>query len=304
MLCAFRVLLFEIQSKGKMMKKMTVKWVAAVVFGAAVCGAKPLVFVSVLPQADFVEHLAGDRVGVEVLVRPGESPATYEPTPRQMAALSRAKLFFRIGMPFEEALLPKIKSMMKGLRIVDTRKGIALRRMKGAGGHDGHGDEGLDPHIWTNPRLVKIQARTMVDALEEIDPAGKETYEEDYRKFAAALDALDAKLAKALKPVRGRTFLVFHPAWGYFADAYGLVQEPIQLEGKTPSARQLARIISKAKKAGAKVIFVQPQFSQSKAEAIAKAIGGAVVPIDPLARDYIANMEEVAEKVREGVGGN
>jgi len=269
---------------------------------SAAAGAKPLVFVGVEPQAYFVERVAGGRVAVEVMVQPGDSPATYEPSPRQMALLSRAKLFFRIGVPFEEALLPKIRDTMKDLRIVDTRKGVPLRRMKAAPGHGGHDhDGGFDPHIWTNPRLVKIQARTIADALAEIDPAGKDEFDENYRKFAADLDALDAKLTAALAPVRGKVFLVFHPAWGYFADAYGLGQEPVELEGKEPGGRQLARIISKAKAEGAKVVFVQPQFSRSNAKAIADAIGGVVVPIDPLARDYIANLESVAEKVREGL---
>jgi zinc transport system substrate-binding protein len=279
-------------------------WAWLALSGAVACGAKPLVFVSVEPQAFFVERVAGGRVAVEVMVRPGESPATYEPSSRQMADLSRAKLFFRVGVPFEETLLPKIESTMKGLRIVDTREGVPLRRMKSAPGHHGHArGGGADPHIWTNPRLAKIQARTIADALAGVDPSGKEAFEENYRKFAADLDVLDAKLAAALKPVRGKVFLVFHPAWGYFADAYGLVQESIELEGKEPSGRQLARVISKARAEGARVVFVQLQFSRSKAKTIADAIGGVVVPIDPLARDYIANLETVAEKVRQGMGG-
>jgi zinc transport system substrate-binding protein len=297
------------------------------------------VFTSILPQEYFVERIGGERVEVQALVTPGSSPATYEPTPRQMAALSEAKIFFRIGVPFENAFVPKIEGSMGTLRIIDTRKGITLRRMKAhhhhsgereeadhAGdeghtheeeadhreneGHDQHAAEkehhhhggGTDPHIWLSPRLVKGQARTIADALVELDPAGKATYEKNLAAFLKDLDMLDAHLAEALAPVKGKTFMVFHPAWGYFADAYGLAQEPIEIEGKDPSGRQLARMIETAKDEGVRVIFVQPQFSKRSAERIADAIGGAVVPIDPLALDYVRNLERVAAAVLLGIG--
>jgi zinc transport system substrate-binding protein len=261
---------------------------------------KVVVFTSIVPQEYFVERIGGKRVEVQALVKPGSSPATYEPTPRQMAALSEARLYFRIGVPFENALLPNIEETMKGLRIVDTRRGITLRAMKAhhhSEGEDRQHNGGNDPHIWLNPRLVQLQVQAIAEALIKVDPDGKDAYKKNLAAFLKDLDGLDAKLAEALAPVKGKTFLVFHPAWGYFADAYGLEQEPIEIEGKEPSAMQLARIIEEAKKEGVRVIFVQPQFSQASAKQIAEAIGGAVVPIDPLARDYITNLEAVATKV-------
>jgi zinc transport system substrate-binding protein len=261
---------------------------------------KMVVFTSILPQEYFVERIGGDRVEVQALVTPGSSPATYEPTPRQMAALSNAKLFFRIGVPFETAFLSKIEERTEGLRIVDTRKGITLRKMKNA--HSACCDQGgTDPHIWLNVRLVKVQARTIAEALIEADPAGKATYEKNLAAFLKELDALDDRLAEALAPFRGRTLMVFHPAWGYFADAYGLEQEPIESEGKEPSGQQLARMIELAKAEGVRVIFVQPQFSKKSAQSVADAIGGVVASIDPLAKDYVANLEGVASAVREAL---
>ena len=161
--------------------------------------------------------------------------------------------------------------------------------------------KGNDPHIWLSPRLVRVQARTIADALIEADPAGKATYEKNLASFLEDLDALDATLAEALAPVKGKTLMVFHPAWGYFADAYGLEQEPIEFEGKDPSGPQIARIIEMAKNEGVRVIFVQPQFSKISAMRVAEAIGGVVVSINPLARDYIANLERVADTVREAL---
>ncbi|MBN1295383.1 zinc ABC transporter substrate-binding protein [bacterium] len=281
------------------------------------------VFVSILPQVTFAERIGGDRITVHTLVQPGHSPATYEPSPRQMAAMADAALFFRIGVAFENALIPKIQVTMPDLIVVDTRQNIPLRHIEshrhpGDGQthhsphrsddpHDDHvgeapclhGDEpdGNDPHIWLSPRLVKIQARTMADALIAIDPSGTDGYERNLAALIAELDALDAELALALQPVKGKTFLVFHPAWGYFADAYGLKQEAIEMEGKEPSARQMVRLIDQARAEGIRIVFVQPQFGRNQARTVAEAIDGAVVTIDPLAADYFANLRGVVETI-------
>ncbi|GGP68916.1 metal ABC transporter solute-binding protein, Zn/Mn family [Shewanella saliphila] len=248
---------------------------------------KLTIVTSILPQEYFVDRIGGDRVQVQALVTPGSSPATYEPSPRQMAALSEAELFFRIGVPFENAFIPKIDSMTKQLHIVDTRKGITIK--------------GNDPHIWLSPRLVKLQARTIAEAIIEKDPAGKADYEKNLAELLKDLDALDALLTKALVPVKGKTFMVFHPSWGYFADAYGLEQQSIEVEGKEPSGRQLIRMVELSQNEDVRVIFVQPQFNMASANRIAKAINGVVVPIDPLARDYIGNLQQVATTVLEAL---
>jgi len=296
------------------------------------------VFVSIVPQKYFVERVGGGLVDVQVLVQPGHSPATYEPTPRQMAQLSHAEVYFRIGVPFENAFLPKLSRTMKPLRIVDTRRGITLRKMRnrhdhgtmrkldsedshghttGDNDHDAHHHRehgnhadnednheekyGNDPHTWTDPVLVKQQAHTITAALAELYPDGKAVFEKNCEAFAADLDKLDKHLAEALAEVKGRTFMVFHPSWGYFADRYGLKQEAIEIEGKTPSARHLGDIIRRARATGTRILFVQPQFSRRTAAAIARAIGGAVIPIDPLAADYIENMETVAIRIQEAL---
>jgi len=257
----------------------------AVVFASE--AGKHTVFTSILPQVYFVERVGGNRVAVQALVTPGSSPATYEPAPRQMAVLSEATVFFRIGVPFENTFIPKIEETTKGLRIVDTRRGIVIR--------------GNDPHIWLSPQLVKVQARTIADALIEIDPAGQATYERNLAAFLKDLDALDATITAVLAPVKGKTLMVFHPAWGYFADAYGLKQESVEVEGKDPSGRQLARIIEMAKGKGVCAVFVQPQFSMGPTNRISEVINGAVVPIDPLAKDYLGNLERVAAAVRDAL---
>jgi zinc transport system substrate-binding protein len=285
----------------------------AVTCARAQTAAEPLpVFVSLLPQKQIVERIGGDAVKVDVLVLPGQSPATYDPTPQQMVALAQAAVYFLIGVPFENTWVPKIRQAHPKLTIVDTRQGIKLQPM---GGHDHDHDHGpkptagvtsktsgtLDPHIWTSPPLVKQQAATVRDALIGLRPAERARFEAGYARYAAELDALDAELRRLLSGKAQRRFMVFHPAWGYLASAYGLKQIPIEIEGKEPSPQALARIIESAKAEGIRVIFVQKQFSRTAAEQIARAIGGEVVTIDPLAEDFVGNTREVAQALARGL---
>lgn len=272
---------------------------------AATRGKNP-VFVSILPQAFFVEKIGGDRVAVEVLVQPGQSPHTYAPTPRQMARLAEAMVYFRIGVAFENGLMPKLHSTMPELLIVDTREGITLEKMTAhdeeAEAEHGHRGEELDTHIWLDPLLVKKQAEIIKDTLVQLDPDGQPLYEKNLTAFCADLDALHARLSKALAPLQGKSFFVFHPAFGYFAKTYGLKQIAVETGGKAPSARHLASLIDSAKKNGVRVLFVQPQFSQKSAETVARAIDGVVIPLDPLARDYFTNMAGIAQALEKALG--
>lgn len=254
------------------------------------------VFVSILPQAYFVERIGGSLVHVNVLVGPGQSPATYEPSPRQMVDLGNAALYFRIGTPFEEGFIDTIARNFPRLRIVDTRKNIALLYFdeKEQGGR-------ADPHIWLDPVRVRTQARTMCDALAGVDPEHADRYRKNLAGFEEDLDNLHTKIAKILKPLRGRTLYVFHPAFGYFAHTYGLRQVAVETGGKEPSPKQLARLIDGARKDGVKVIFVQPQFSRRYAAVIAREIGGAVVPMDPLPQQYMQNLQDMAEAIRSAL---
>jgi len=267
------------------------------VLPAVPCTAGPVrAFVSILPQAYFVERVGGDRVRVDVLVGPGESPATYEPTPREVAALGEADVYFRIGTPFENAFVDKIARTLPGLRIVDTRRGVDLRRFRQKGKR-----QVPDPHIWLDPMRVKTQARTVCEALCELAPALSDDFEDNLGGFHRDLEALDRHLRETLAPLRSRKILVFHPAFGYFCDAYGLEQIAVETEGKTPGPKRLADLIDRARAESIRIIFVQPQYSKKSARTIAEAISGAVVPLDPLARDYLDNLRRMAEAVREGL---
>ncbi|NVM57103.1 MAG: zinc ABC transporter substrate-binding protein [Desulfobacterales bacterium] len=261
------------------------------------------VFVSILPQAYFVERVGGERVDAYVMVGPGHSPATYEPMPKQMAELSKARLYFRIGVPFENVWMARVSKENPNMKVIDTRRGIELfaakpsHHAKSEQHMEGHGEtRGLqNPHIWTSLRLVKIQAQNIRDALIEEDPNHRDYYQSNLEAFHDDLDKLDAEITEILKSLNARKFMVFHPAWGYFARDYGLEEIPVEMEGKEPSAKTLACLIECAIGHGIRVVFVQQQFSKKSAEVVARTIGGRVIKIDPLAKDYLNNMRKIAE---------
>ncbi len=281
--------------------------------GAGEVRAEPLsVFVSLVPQQYFVQRIGGSLVQTVVMVPPGSSPHAYEPKPEQMRALARAAAYFAIGVEFEKALLPKIEALHPGLRIVRTDAGIdkvpMLDRHHHSHEHEpGHGhangreldhdhQNGLDNHIWLAPDLVRIQADNILKVLRELEPAHAGAFEANHAAFMDDLDRLDADIKEILNVERDSAFMVFHPAWGYFARQYGLRQIPVEVEGKEPKARDLQRLIDQARAEGIRVVFVSPQFSTRTAETIAQAINGQVVPVNPLAGDWLENMRMVADK--------
>jgi zinc transport system substrate-binding protein len=267
-----------------------------------------LVYVSIPPQVYFVQRVGGSRVEARALIGPGQSHHTFEPTPRQLRDLAAARAYVRIGVPFERGLLDKIAALHADLKVIDTTAGVPFREADADCAHEPHDHDadhahagGRDPHIWLSPRLVKIQAATICNALCALDPSGADEYRANLKTFHDDLDAVDARIAKVLEPLRGREFFVFHPAYGYFGDAYGMKQVAVEQAGKEPSLRQLEQVIARARAANVRLILVQPQFPAAGAETVARAIGGAVVPVDPLATDYLHNLEEMARRIAESL---
>lgn len=244
------------------------------------------VTVSILPQKYFVERIGGEFVNVSVMVLPGESPATYEPKPDQMTALANSAAYISIGVPFEKSWLEKFQAANSNMKMVDTTQGIERKATA---------DGGFDPHIWLSPSLVKVQSQTIYNALAELDPAHAADYKANLETFIQDINALDADIRATLDKTETKKFIVFHPAWGYFARDYGLEMIPIEVGGQEPSAQELAGLIEKAKAENIKVVFVQPEFSQEDAETIAREIGGKTLSIASLNPDWLGNLKSVAE---------
>jgi len=259
-------------------------------------------FVSILPLSCLVEQIAGGLVTVHVMVDPGKSPATYDPTPGQMTDLLEADIYFAVGsLPFEQRLLRKIHEANRSLNIVITAKEVEPRIIDQVYDHK-HDRDGIhgpvDPHIWLAPPLLKIMADEICKSLVQIDGSHADTYRGNLDRLLSKIDAVHKSIEEALKPYAGRSIFVFHPAFGYFADTYGLKQVSIEVGGKSPSPRQIEDIIQRARAEGVQIIFVQPQFDSRSAKAVAEAIDGVVVPMDPLAKDVLANLKEMADKIK------
>lgn len=295
-----------IRNKRFLLVAATFVW--AVAMGRA-NAAQLSVFVTIAPQRYFVQQIGGDLVDVQVLVAPGADPHTYELRPQQIISLSKARLYFAIGIEFEAARLDKICAMNPDMKVIQTDHDILKLPM--AASHlnkeddphrekvdDGHDHGTLDPHIWLSPPMVMMQARTILMALTEADLNNRTVYEANYRQFMISLVDLDAGLRKTFGGIKGRAFIVFHPSWGTFAHAYGLRQVPIKMEGKDPKPAQISQLIEFAKENRIKVIFVQPQFSSKSAQQIAKAISGRVVVVDPLSPDWATNLQKAAEEFK------
>jgi zinc transport system substrate-binding protein len=276
--------------------------VISVLWPAALHG-KPLVLVSIPPQKAFVEAIAGDSVDIQVLLQPGQSPENFTLSPSTLSIIAKADAYFTIGVPMESTILPRIEKNYPEIQVVNTDVGIRKRTLEDhthAGGETGEAHQHTqDPHIWLSPGLVKIQLKHYLRTLTQLSPEKSEDYEDAYREFLDKLEELDNELKEMLKDFKRATVFVYHPAFGYFLDRYGLRQATVELQGKQPSPKQLRYLILLAKEFHAKVIFVQPQFDRNSAKMLAKAIGGRVEPLDPLAENYLDNLRKMGETIAE-----
>jgi zinc transport system substrate-binding protein len=218
-----------------------------------------------------------------------------------------------VDIPFEKQLVAKVLAANnRKLRVVDSTTGITRLAMT-EDEHDGHGhqaarpgranDRGgeLDPHVWLAPANLTIMAQNMAAALITAMPERRDLLRQNLNSLLRELTVLDKRLAASLAPYRGKTFYVFHPAFGYFAQAYGLTQAAVETGGKSPSPKRLAELVRQAKADGVRVIFVQPQFDAKAAATVARGIGGGVVPIDPMAREVPANLTAVAAAIEQAL---
>lgn len=265
-------------------------------------GEKMMTVVSIMPQKYFVRKIGGEHVRVKAMVRPGASPATYEPTPVQMVKLTEAEVYFAIGVPFENSWLPKINEINPEIKLVKTHKGVGKLPVQVKQNQKENTQGILDPHIWLSPALVRIQAENIRDGLIRADPKNKKDYMRNFAAFAREINEVDEKLLQMFCDNPGKNrFMVFHPSWGYLARSYGLRQLAIERGGKSPGPRLLSAMVQEAKDMGIETVFVQPQFSAKSARVIADEINGEVVKIDPLAEDWEKNLLQAAEKIQKAL---
>lgn len=248
------------------------------------------VAVTVAPQAYFVERVGGNHVDVRVMIPKGVCPETYEPTPRQLISLSNARIYVKIGrdiFPAEKKYLNVLKKDSARIEVISFSESI--NRLKD------------DPHVWLSPSAVKKISRNIYQALINIDPAHKDYYEGNLLLFLKDIENMEFGIKKTLAGKEGKAFMVYHPAWGYFAAEFGLKQLAIEKEGKSVSASELRRIVEVAKDNGIDIIFVQKGFDAKSARSVAREIKGRIVEVDPLEKDWISNLNNFALLLRAAI---
>jgi zinc transport system substrate-binding protein len=266
------------------------------------------VAVSIPPQQWLVTQIGGDLVSTEILLDAGQSPHTFIPTPKQITGLFDADIYFLIGMAFEKQVSKKIKQADNHPRLIDTTlsiKKIPILHNYGEGKPCAYGafhPAGNDPHVWLCHTNLRIMAEAMADALSDADPKNSIAYKENLEKLTTLLNRSDEQIRENLLPLKGETFFVFHPAFGYFAHAYGLKQKAVEVEGKIPTPKKLTALIKKIKNTPVRVIFIQPGFDHRAAQIIADAIDGNLVTINPLAENVVKTMHTLAKEIRKQKG--
>lgn len=260
---------------------------------------KIAVAVSIVPQETFVKAVAGDLVEVITMVPPGNSPSNYQPTPKQMSKFSESEIYFSIGVPTEEAnILPRIKDLNRDIKIVSLDDKVSeVYPHRFFQGQEGKGNK--DPHIWLSPKRVKIMVETIKEELILLDPDNREIYEENALKYISELDEIDNEIKEALKEHKGQSFIIYHPAFGYFADDYGLKMLAIEDHGKKATALKVQEVIEFAKREDIKFVFYQEEFDSGQAETISDEIEGEAIKVAPLAPNYIENLLHIANKFKD-----
>lgn len=262
---------------------------------------KPLVLVSVPPQAYFVRAIAGDSVEVRSVVPADVSPETYEPKPSQARAFMQAAVFFGVGMSYEASLQARLASTNRALLYVDL-----AHRVLDHDRHDEHthtkvdsSTHAHDPHIWLSLKLAKPKAQAMYEHLCAINPAYKDSYAKNLAALFARIDTIQRDLGVILKEQKGRAFLVIHPAFGYLAQEFGLEEIALEEDGKEIKLKALNRLPKIVEQKRIRTLFIQPQFDKERAESIAKTLGLNVEILDSLNENWEESLYAFAHKIKE-----
>ncbi|MDY5730912.1 MAG: zinc ABC transporter substrate-binding protein [Eubacteriales bacterium] len=247
--------------------------------------------VTILPLQAFADKITGGTIPVMVAVPQGASPESYEPSPKEMESLSKASVYFSIGMPAEAI---KITPFLQ-----ENTKIVNLAQLVSANYPDLEINHERDPHIWLSIARSKFMVQTMCETLVEIYPNQKEVFEKNTAAFLQELDALDSYIKTSLKGIKDNKFIAFHPAFQYFAEEYGLEMFSLEEHGHEATVRQLEMRLQLAKEKNIKVIFIQDEISSRQATAFADAVGGKVLKLSPLAYEYVNNMKAMTDVLAE-----
>ncbi len=288
------------------MRKIVLFFAITILFASCVSKNKNgtpetgVITVSILPERTFIEKIAGDDFEVNVLIPPGASPAAYTLLPSQLKDISRSALWFRIGyIGFEHSWKDKIAQANTNMKVVNLAEGLDLI----ADEIEQHGDhvhaEGVDPHVWLSPTLVKQMSKRILDELILLKPERAEVYKANYSQFMTECDEIHAELTERLQDYKNRKFIVFHPSLSYYAREYGLDQYSLESGGKEPTPQHLKNVVDMAHKENIKIIYIQSEFDREHARVFAEEIGGDIIQVWPLNPEWADNLRHMTDLLIE-----
>jgi len=273
--------------------------IALVMVGCWTLGASPILvrslhasdavelYAGIPPIAFLAERLGGSFVRVRTIAGASQDPHTFEPTPRQVLALGKARAFFIVGLPFERALAKRLQQRYPNLKVVDLAQDI---------------QEGQDPHVWLSPQRLKGIAKTIALALVQMLPSKEQEVYKRLSLFLTEAESLEGEVKSMLEPYKGRVFLVHHPAFGHFAANFGLRQLSIEEEGKETTPRRLQAVIAQAKKEHVRIIIVQPQFDFREARLVAQALDAKLAVVNDLDYDVFDTIRKLGRVLSGALG--
>ncbi|MFV0268113.1 MAG: metal ABC transporter solute-binding protein, Zn/Mn family [Draconibacterium sp.] len=280
-------------------------FIPALAFIVASCGSgkqeeAKVITVSILPQKTFVQKIVSDDFSVNVLIPPGGSPATYTLLPSQLKDIAKSAVWFRIGyIAFEHSWKDKIGQANTKMKVVNMAEGLDLI----ADQMEQHGDhvhiDGVDPHVWLSPVMVKQMGKVILDEVSKLNPEKADEYKANYEKFANECDQLDAELRSKLEPYKGRKFIVFHPSLSYYSREFGLEQYSLETGGKEPTPQHMKEVVDLANEDNIRVIYIQSEFDKDHARVFAEEINGKVLQVWPLSPDWAENLRSMTDLLIE-----
>ncbi len=281
-------------------KYLVVIFIIILIFSLTACAdnnadSKLLVAVTIAPQKNFVEAVGGKKVEVVTMIPPGNSPGNYAPSPKEYIKFSDADIYFSIGVPADKVnILPRTRDFNEKIEIIRLDEEVAKKI------DDRYFAPGKrDPHIWLSPERVKVMIDIIAIELSEKDKEHADFYQENAKKYKSKLNKVDNEIKDIMQNLNNKSFIIYHPSFGYFADEYGLEMIAIEKDGKEATAKRLQEIIDRARKENIKVVFYQKEIDSRQSEAIAEEIGGKTVQIEPLAEDYLNNLKKMAGLFKE-----
>jgi zinc transport system substrate-binding protein len=290
-----------------MMKKIFYLLIIAFIFNTILFSKNvddKTISVTINPQYFFVKEIVKDRFNINILIPKNYSPETFEIRPSSLVKLSKSLIYFQIGvLPFEMNLVKKINDFNKNLNISNKKGNLELifgEHKCNENSHHNH-DLSYDTHVWLSLKNAKALALNVYEEIIKIDKTDEIFYKKNYDELIIKIEETENKIKDILKDLKHRKFMVFHPAFTYFAKDFNLEQIAIEIDGKEPTIKSLKKFIDIAKENNIKTIFIQEQFPKESAKIVAKELDAKIEVLDPLSEDYLNNLVSMAKKIKESI---